>query len=274
MNSRYVINAKGEKESFSRKKVYRSAKKAGASNSIAKEITESIERSSYPGIKTSEIFKKVRDELIKKELRSGLRFSLKEAMRKLGPTGFQFEKYIAEIFSEGGFKVKTNQNVSGFCGLSYEIDFTAEKEDVLFFGECKYRNSAGGKVHLDEALSNYARFLDISKKNSVKKVENILVTNTKFTSNVIRYSKCVGMKLLGWGYPKKEGLEYLIESQKLYPITILPSLKSNTASILVQRKKMLAKDILNLDVKRFSRKAHISSNKLKALVKEARILLG
>ena len=59
--------------------------------------------------------------------------------------------------------------------------------------ECKYRNLRKGKVHSRDALANYARFLDIQKGSFFKnkKMKSILVTNTKFTTKVIKYSKCV-----------------------------------------------------------------------------------
>ena len=44
-----------------------------------------------------------------------------------------------------------------------------------------------------------------------------LVTNTKFSSDVIRYGNCVGMHLIGWKYPEDGGLEKLIDEANIYP---------------------------------------------------------
>jgi hypothetical protein len=277
--SNYVLNSKGEREPFSFRKVYRSARRAGASGALAKEIAQTIKEEASPDIKTSEIFERVRKLLSKQAPKSALRFPLKKAIFKLGPTGFPFEKYIGEVFSRMGYKTKLNQEVPGFCCRYYEIDFVAEKDGILYIGECKYRNLPGGKVHSDTALSNHARFLDIKKgkhSNGVKslKVRSLLVTNTKFTNKAINYSNCVGVELLGWNYPRRKGLEYLIESQKLYPITILPSLRRSLADIFVRERMMLAQDLLRIDIERFSRKTRIPSNRLEALTREARILLG
>ena len=60
MASLFVINARGEKEPFSFKKVYRSAKRAGAFNKTARRIAETIKKEAYPGIETSEIFKRIK----------------------------------------------------------------------------------------------------------------------------------------------------------------------------------------------------------------------
>ena len=279
-NYLYVINSKGEKEIFSSKKVYRSARRVGASQFFAKKIAKIIEKEAFPGIKTSEIFRKVKRLLAKETPRFALKFSLKTAMRRLGPTGFLFEKYIGEIFSKRGFKVKLNQNIPGLC-CRYEIDFLARKNNLLYIGECKYRNLPGGLVHSDTALANYARFLDIKKgtffdkkANKNLKIKSLLVTNAKLTNKAVKYSKCVGVELLGWNYPKNKGLERLIDTQRLYPITIFPSLKHYFADIFVEKRIILAQDLLKIDVKRFARETKIPVKYLEALAKEAKILLG
>ena len=278
MSNIYVLNSRGEKEPFSFQKVYRSARRVGASGALAKEIAKIVELEAFPGIRTSEIFRKIERLLLRKAPKPALKFSLKKAMLKLGPTGFPFEKYIGEIFSRMGFRVKLNQDIPGFCCRHYEIDFLAERDNLMYVGECKYRRLAGGKVHSDTALSNHARFLDIKKGNflnGIKKfrVKSLLVTNAKFTTKAIDYSKCVGVELLGWRYPRRKGLEYLIESQKLYPITILPSLKKNLVDIFAQKNMMLAQNLLKVDAQKFSKKVRISLKHFESLIKEAKILL-
>ncbi|MFH1820613.1 MAG: ATPase, partial [Candidatus Nealsonbacteria bacterium] len=94
MKQIFVINARGQEEPFSAKKTFRSARRAGASSELAQSITDIIKREVYPGIKTSVIFKRIKQLLQKKSPGIALRFNIKEGMRKLGPTGFPFEKYI------------------------------------------------------------------------------------------------------------------------------------------------------------------------------------
>jgi len=279
MVSVYIINSNKEREPFSLKKVYRSVRRVGASKELAEKIAKTIEKEVYPGITTLEIFKRVKKLLQQETPKAALKFNLKKGMKKLGPTGFPFEKYVGAIFSRNGFKVKLNQYISGFC-CKYEIDFVAKKDSLLYIGECKYHNLPGAKVHSNTSLANYARFLDIKKgkffnKNNYKnlRVKSLLITNTKFTTKSISYSNCVGVELLGWNYPRNGGLEYLIDSQKLYPITILPSLNQYLAEIFASKKIMLAQDILRIDVAEFAKETKISEQHLKRLVKEAEILL-
>lgn len=276
----YVTNSKGGKELFSFRKVYESAKRVGASPTLAKEIAETIKREAFPGIKTSFIYKTVKKLLSKKVPKSALRFSLKSGMRKLGPTGFPFEKYIGEIFKRLGYKVKINRHLPGRCIRSYEIDFVAEKDKLIYVGECKYRKLFGDRVHSMDALANYARFLDILKSPYFKstkyknyKIKTIMATNTKFTSRALDYSHCVGIELLGWRCPKDKGLEYLIEKEKLYPITILPSLRGHLKDIFVSERIMLAKDVLRINPQKFAKKFKIPLKHFYSLIKEAKILL-
>ncbi len=119
MSSLFVTKFNGEKELFSIEKVYRSAKRVGASEELAKKIARIIEKEAYSGIKTSEIFKRVKKLLQQEVPRAALRFNLKEGIKKLGPTGFPFEKYIGAIFSKNGLKVRLNSHVCGFYCKKY-----------------------------------------------------------------------------------------------------------------------------------------------------------
>ncbi len=280
MTSSYVINSNGEKEPFSFQKVYDSARRSGAPKELAQDIARIIKKEAYAGIKTSKIFKRIKELLQRKSPKVALRFDLKEGMRRLGPTGFPFEKYIGEILKSLGYKVKINRYLPGRCIRSYEIDFIAEKENLIYIGECKYRNLFGDRVHSSDALTNYARFLDIlngshfrAKKYKNSAIKTMMVTNTKFTNRALDYLYCMKVNFLGWKCPPKEGLEYLIEKEKLYPITILPSLKGRLKEIFVSEKIMLAKDALKINPQRFAKKFRISAQRFYPLIKEAKILL-
>lgn len=272
----YVVKFDGGKEPFSYRKVYLSARRVGAPKNLAEKITRTIKKEAYPGIKTLEISRKVK-KLLRQELpKAGLKFNLKTGMKKLGPTGFPFERFVGTIFLKNGFEVKLNQFIRGYC-CKYEIDFLARKDNLLYIGECKYRKPPKGRVHSDVSLSNYARFLDIKKGKSLNKknlkIKSLLVTNAKFTRKTIRYSKCTGVELLGWNYPRKKGLEHLIDSKRLYPITILPSLNRHLAGVFASRKMMLAQDLSENTIEEIYRETKIPKRQLELLIREARILL-
>lgn len=279
MKTIYVINSQGQKEPFSFKKIYLSAKRVGAPKPLAKDIAYQIQKEAYPGISTSEIYQKIRQLLLKEKPLYGIRYSLKEAIRKLGPSGFPFEKYIGAIFKTLGFNVMLHQFVSGKCIKDYEIDFLAKKDNQLIIGECKYHSLAGNRVDLKVALTHYARFLDIKNGDFFKsgkklKLRPMLVTNTKFTSQVIQYASCYRIDLLGWRYPELRGLEYLIESEKLYPVTILPSINERTLNLLANEQIMLVKDLLTEEAKKKLKKLGIKEEEILTFQKEANLLLN
>jgi len=270
----YVTNSLEEQERFSLKKVYRSARRVGASKGLAQKIVGIISREAYPGIATSEIFDRINSLLYQKQPQAALRFNLKKAMKRLGPSGFPFEKFAAKILASSGFEIQLNQYIQGYCCL-YETDVLAKKGNILYLVECKYRNQPGGIVHLNNVLANQAKFLDILKGGHCKKVKlrSLLVTNSKFTDQAIKYSQCVGMELLGWSYPRKNGLEHIIDRENLYPITVLPSLKPYLADVFVSNNIMLVKDLLGLDINRFLKETGISIRQLRPLMEEAKILI-
>ena len=277
--SLYVIKYRGERKPFSLMKVYRGARKVGASRELAQEISRIIQREAYPGIKTLEIFERIKELLNRQSLKLGIKFSLKEGMKKLGPSGFPFEKFIGEIFFRQGYKVKLNQYLQGHC-LKYEIDFLAKKGNLVYVGECKFRSLLEeGRVHSETALAYWAKTLDLRKGNIFEKkefngfnVRPILVTNAKFSKAAAEYSRCAGIELLGWKCPKSGGLEYIIDKNGFYPITILPSLKEGLAEVFIKRKVILAKDVLKINPRKFSKQTGISEKNLNSLIKEAKIL--
>lgn len=270
-----VVKFNGEKEPFSVNKVYSSAMRAGASSSLARRISGEIEKEVYQDITTGEIFKKVKDRLKKENFKSALRFSLKDAMKKLGPAGFLFEDFARKVLSRYGMDVKTSMILQGKCSR-HEIDFLAEKENIVYIGECKYRNNAGDKVDVNVCLKSFAILDDVKNSGRFgdKEVNFLIVTNSKFTDEAIRYSSCKKMELLGWNYPKNQGLEDMVEERKLYPVTILSSFKGYLAEALKRERVMLVEDVLSLNMDKFIKRANIPEKQMESLKREAEILLG
>jgi hypothetical protein len=267
-----VINVQGEREPFSLKKVYRSVLRSGGSKELAHKISKEIETIIYPDISTKDIFKNIKSKLKKESIETAIKFSLKEGMRKLGPTGFLFERYIGDLFREHGYTVKNNKWLKGKC-IDYETDVLLEKNNTILIGECKYRNHSGERIDVSVCLKTYASFLDIKNGNGFKKeIKPLVITNTKFTTKAIKYAECQGIELLGWNYPIDNGLERLIESKNLYPITVLPSFNQSFIEYFSNNEIMTVKDVLLIDVAKLSKKAKIPTSQLEKLKKEAQVL--
>lgn len=270
-----VIKFNKEREPFSSNKVYNSALRAGASFSLAKEISLDIEKEVYNGIKTAEIFKKVKDRLREKDIQLSMRFSLKEGIRRLGPEGFLFEDFTKKVLSNYCMTIKEGNIVSGKCGR-YEIDFLAENNNNFFIGECKYRNNNNSRVDINTSLKSFAILEDIEKGNTFlgKNLRSFIVTNTRFTKDAIKYADCKGIKLLGWKYPLKRGLERLIEEKKLYPVTILPALTKYIFTIFHKEGILLATEVLSIDIDKLSKSASVSRVSLERIRNQAEVLIN
>jgi hypothetical protein len=221
----------------------------------------------------------IKAELKKEHPQEAVKFNLKEGMRNLGPDGFSFEKYIREILVRYGFGVKIDRYVPGRC-IAYETDILAENEKTVYFGECKYRNRAGERIDLSVCMKLFAAAIDVKAGNYFKKeigegkeIRPILITNAKFSNQAIRYSECQGIRLLGWNYPKNNGLEKMIDDQKLYPITILPSFKKYMNEPFGKAGVMLSEDLLQIkDLAKFCEKVSLPKAKAQCLLSEAKTL--
>ncbi|HEY0221060.1 MAG TPA: ATP cone domain-containing protein [Candidatus Paceibacterota bacterium] len=245
----YVVKADGAREPFDSTKLEHSLKKAGASQRYVDEITNHIKTHLTEDITTHEIYKHAFELLNKKDQPIAVKYSLKRAIMDLGPSGFPFEDFVAEIFRYKGYEAKTGQIVKGFC-VEHEIDVVAWDKKELIMVEAKFHNELGTKSDLKVALYVKARFDDLSKmkfdyggERNVN--EGWLVTNTKFTSTAIEYGSCQGgMKMVGWNYPPEGNLHDMILESKLHPITCLVSLNSREKKVLLDQGIVLCKSVM------------------------------
>ena len=171
-------------------------------------------------------------------------------------------------------KVDKSMVVAGRCS-KYEIDFLAEKDNSVYLGECKYRNNPGDKVDVNVCLKSFAILDDVRNGGRFrgKEINFLIVTNSRFTDEALRYSSCKGIELLGWDYPKDEGLEDMVEEKKLYPVTILPSFRGRLAEEMKRGRIMLVSDVLDLNIEKFAKRANIPGKQAESLKREAEILM-
>ena len=115
--------------------------------------------------------------------------------------------------------------------------------------ECKYHSSFSTKCSVKIPLYIQSRFLDIEKQWTKKSDhkhkfhQGWVVNNTRFSADAIKYGECIGLKLIGWDYPKKENLKQLISNSGLYPITCLNTLKKNEKQALLNKNVVLCKQL-------------------------------
>ena len=243
-----ITKASGEIEPFSVEKLRRSLGRVNAPSSVIDQVVEHIQNELKPGMPTYKIYRHAFSLLRKGERPTAARYSLKQAIRELGPSGHPFEKLVAELLLAQGFSVEVGKIMQGAC-ISHEVDVIAQKDNRYVMVECKFHNQPSIKSDVKVALYVWARFLDLEKvwkrlpEHAGKSHEAWLVTNTKLTHDAVKYAKCIGMKAIGWKYPRGEGLEFLIERSGLHPVTSLTTLSRSQKNQLVARGIIMCKEL-------------------------------
>lgn len=218
----------GEIEPYNEDKIILSLRNSRADEETIQIILKKLNKRLYNNIPTQEIFRLVFRELRRLELSVGTRYNLKQGIidMTLGG-GFVFEKFMERVYKKLGYKTKLNQIIKG-KRITHEVDIVLEKENTISMVECKHFSRSDLGVSIQTALYVYARFLDLKKSFD----KAIIATNTKFSNQVIEYSRGVGVDLIGWKYPRDNSLEKIIEKNKIYPITVLPLKKSEIRRFL------------------------------------------
>ena len=243
-----IKKASGELEPFDIDKLEHSLRKAHASSELIQKIVDHIINEIEEGTTTHDIYQKAFLLLHKLERPTSVRYSLRRAILDLGPSGFPFEKFCAEIFKSMGYEAITDQVVLGSC-VEHEVDVVAWKKDQLIMSEVKFHNELGLKSDLKVVLYVHARFEDIAPTVfnyggiDQKMSEGWLITNTKFTLSAIKFAECKNLKIVGWNYPIDNGLKDMIERAGLHPITSLFSLSGHDKKSLIEKNVILCKTL-------------------------------
>jgi len=265
-----IIKKSGEIAEFSAKKLEESLKRAGADKATLNKIISIVKKELYDGISTSEIYNRSFKLLKKDNSFLASRYKLKKAIYELGPTGFPFERFIAAIFKNSGFKTEVGQIIPGKC-VTHEVDVVASKDDKTLIMECKFHTSEGKKTDVKVPLYIHSRFRDIKNLNtSLKFDEGWVVTNTVFTEDAVVYARCSGLHLLSWDLPKGDGLRDRIDHTGLYPITVSNLLSSREKQFLLSRDVVLCKELIN--DKFYLDHLGVSENRQKRILAEMKAL--
>ena len=241
-----ITKSTGEQEAFDIKKFRRSLKRAGASSKIVDQLAQEIERKSELTT-THEIYEYALGRLQEIHRPVAARYNLKAALYELGPSGYPFEEFVGALFREQGYSTRVGEIIKGVC-IQHEVDVCLHKDKEHFMVECKFHNRPGIKSDVKVPLYVKARFDDIKaawekhEKNTEEYHQAWVVTNTQFTSEARRYAKCVGMKAIGWSYPKDNSLAQMIDRLGLHPITALTTLNKRQKREFIEHGFVLCRD--------------------------------
>lgn len=270
----YIVKATGERELFDPQKLRASLARAKASKEITDKILSQVVLEIKDGITTREIYNKAFDLLNKEQRPVAIRYSLRNAIMDMGPTGFPFELLVAEIFRAKGFETTTDFIAKGKC-VEHEIDVVAWNKEKMVMVEAKFHNEFGIKSDLKVVLYVNSRWDDLSETEfdfggNRKLDEGWLITNTKFSEQAIKYAECRNMKLVGWNYPKDGNLQDLIEEAGLHPITSLKTIGPSEERVLMEAGIVLCKQARdNIDA---VRSLGIKEDKIEEMMKEINLI--
>lgn len=265
-----IIKKDGTEEIFDEEKFCNNLINLGLDKEKISRICKKIYNKIPTKISSSQLFKLTLNELKKEHLGFALKYNIKEAIYKLGPTGYPFEKYIGKILAHYGYETFVNLWIEGSC-LNYEIDILAIKSSDRYIIECKFHQDKTIKTDLKTILYVFGRYVDIREK--FIDLKPWLITNTKITSEGIAFANCKKIKITAWKFPPNESLEKLIEDKFLYPITILIQTPSNIIKNLIENNFILIQDFILFPLEDIQKKTNLDITILKKIKKEIEALL-
>ena len=239
-----IIKSTGDVEKFNKSKLQRSLKRIGLPAHDCKVITEQVAEKVHPGSTTNDIYKHTEKILRRKSTVAATHYSLKKSLLELGPTGYEFESYVAKYFEALGFKTHVGITLQGQF-VSHEVDVVASKPNCNVYVECKFHNKSGRKNDIKVVLYIKSRWDDLKNGPEGKYLKHFYIaTNTDFTTDAIAYARGVGLNLLGVNAPADESFLDKIKKNKLFPITSLKRLKKVYYKELMQRNLILCTELL------------------------------
>lgn len=226
-----LVKTTGELQPFREDKLRRSLARSGANRQQIEAVVDAVRSRLRDGMATTEVFK-IAHRLLRAERRdTAARYSLQRAIQRLGPDGFPFEKFVAELWRHEGFRTQTGVMLQGHL-VRHEVDLVGTRGREKRLGECKFKSQSEGKVDVKVALYVHARAGDLRTTGFS---QYWLVTNGRFTKDALTYGEGSGLQMLSWDHPKGDGLRERVDRAGLHPITALTSLHKQEQVGLLRR---------------------------------------
>jgi Holliday junction resolvase-like predicted endonuclease len=185
----------------------------------------------------------------------------------------EFETFVQVLLAHSGFDVTPNQILRGKC-VEHEVDAIAKKDGVTYFVEVKHHFSYHALTGLDESRIAQAVLEDVTEgfmlgMTDLKIDRAMIVTNTKYSDHAIQYGTCKNILQVGWSSPQYLGLKDMIEKGKLYPLSCLRDLSSETRRKLVNSGIVLIKQLLDQDKAAIAAKTGLSKELIREITEKA-----
>lgn len=240
----------GERAEFDLRRLKGSLSKSGASHDVVDDVWEKMEPMVYDGISTRDLYK-LAFRLLKREADSfAARYSLKRALKDLGPAGYYFEQWVARLFNHADYQTLTSQHLAG-NSVTHEVDVVAQKGHELLLVECKFRNTEDAKITVTTPMYFLSRVNDFTGRTfrffgkEMQFTSGWLVTNAYMTTDSIDFSAYYNLNLLAWNYPEESSIKRRVDNAGLYPLTCLTTINKAEKDILLKQGCILVKDIVD-----------------------------
>ena len=305
-----IKKASGETEEYKPEKLRESLERVGARSDLVDKIMKKADKQLRRDPHTDPLFNKIRKELASTDPVAGMRYGLKRSLFKLGPFGHPFEYFFADVLTAHGYQTQVGMVVDGHC-VPHEIDVIAERDNERIMVESKFHTRPGIRSRLKDSLYIHARYLDVrdehpenakecflvepTTKEELEKstthvvheraysqggghaergfTSGMLVTNTKVTFDGRMYAACSGLRVVSWRYPSDESLEHLIESKRVYPVTIFSELSKEALQALFDHQIYTIQRFLEVPPNKLAQGLKLSRRQVSFLQDAARMLV-
>ena len=268
----FVTKADGRKQPFDKSKIIRTCLRMHATEQQARAVANKVESKIYDGIPTKKVLQLIFAFLKEYKPEVAHEIDLREAIGLLRPKP-DFEVFVLLLLKEFGYAVAGAQLMKGKC-VEHEIDAVALKDGEVVYVEVKHHFMHHTYTGLSVFLESRAVLEDLMEgyKERVNRInfnKALVVCNTKFSEHALQYAGCRGIDYIGWRAPDDQGLEWMIEEKKLYPITILKNLDKGVEEKLGDAGIVLLKQMVECNIDELWRKTRIPRDRLEKIVKRA-----
>ena len=262
---------------YDESRIRQSLERTGADKELIQNILGTVRAQLRPRITTDEIYTIVREELLKQFPAAGARYRLRSALARLGPAGFNFEKYVASILTAYGYKTELPFELQGAC-VTHAVDVIAEKDGRRVFIEAKFRNNFRDVVNIKDTMATWARFLDLVDGSKLGLCPHFdeawIVTNARFTKHSLNFAHCKNMVMIGWNHPKERTFAQMVDLSTLYPITVLDDLTNDEVQLFMKKKISLCREITKADAAKLAKKVGLAKPRIIELQKQCKAVIA
>jgi len=246
-----VIKSDGKVVEFDESKVRQSILRVGIDKHGVDDVLEKVKSRIKENMTTKEIFAIVYQELDRKDTCFACRYNLRDALLRLGPAGYKFEKYVASILCAYKYDAyNPEKELQGSC-VGHEVDVVAERDGRRMFIEAKFRNDFKDYVNLKDTMATWSRFLDLVDGAAVGKCPHFdecwIVTNAAFSDRAKKFGMCKGIHMIGWNFPESAPFSQMVDNSALYPVTVIDHLRNNEIEALSRNDIMLCRELTEHD---------------------------